>query len=251
MAGPSHATPYPVYRRVLQSAVSAICLEQGFGFCDATAMETLTEMLQATLIEVCHSAKSFAELGGRTEASAPDVCLAIADIGIRFEGMRDYMRRPGKIQIASPGIQACVTTPLTLRAGERKPLPSHIPDHFPPFPDSHAYIRTLTHRQPVTEYVAIREKVASQKRDIERALTRFVAKTSGTQTLFPDNPTLYPLIACKPSPQPWLVALEPKDQVFEDEEDDEKEELVPERGESGQQPDNPYLRGVKMPRRRF
>lgn len=36
----------------------------------------------------------------------------------------------------------------------------------------------------MTEYEAIREKAAAQKRDIERALTKFAAKTSDTQTLF-------------------------------------------------------------------
>lgn len=41
-----------------------------------------------------------------------------------------------------------------------------------------------THKQPVTEYEAIREKAATQKRDIERALTRFIAKTGDTHSLF-------------------------------------------------------------------
>ena len=41
-----------------------------------------------------------------------------------------------------------------------------------------------TYKQPVTEYEAIREKSANQKRDIERALTKFLAKTSDTHSLF-------------------------------------------------------------------
>lgn len=43
---------------------------------------------------------------------------------------------------------------------------------------------THSYKQPVTEYEAIREKAAAQKRDIERALTKFAAKTSDTQNLF-------------------------------------------------------------------
>ena len=43
--------------------------------------------------------------------------------------------------------------------------------------DSHTYVRTPTHKQPVTDYVGVREKASSQKRDVERALTRFIAKT--------------------------------------------------------------------------
>ena len=43
--------------------------------------------------------------------------------------------------------------------------------------DSHTYVRMPTHKQPVTDYVGVREKASSQKRDVERALTRFIAKT--------------------------------------------------------------------------
>lgn len=41
-----------------------------------------------------------------------------------------------------------------------------------------------THKKPVTEYEAIREKAASQKRDLERALNKFKTKTSETESLF-------------------------------------------------------------------
>lgn len=64
---------------------------------------------------------------------------------------------------------------------------------MPPLPDPHAYIRTATYKQPVTEYEAIREKAATQKRDIDRALTKFLAKTSETQSLFDDEENqMYP-----------------------------------------------------------
>lgn len=37
-------------------------------------------------------------------------------------------------------------TPKALTAGQNKPHPSHIPSHFPEFPDPHTYIKT-----PVSE----------------------------------------------------------------------------------------------------
>lgn len=50
-----------------------------------------------------------------------------------------------------------------------------------------------THKQPVTEYEAIREKAANQKRDVERALTRFLAKTGDTHSLFnTDDNQMFP-----------------------------------------------------------
>lgn len=44
----------------------------------------------------------------------------------------------------------------------------------------------------MTEYQLIREKAASQKRDVERALTRFIAKTGNTENLFSDDPYAFP-----------------------------------------------------------
>lgn len=49
-----------------------------------------------------------------------------------------------------------------------------------------------TQKAPVNEYQIIREKAASQKRDVERALTRFIAKTGETQTLIRDDSNLFP-----------------------------------------------------------
>lgn len=50
-----------------------------------------------------------------------------------------------------------------------------------------------THKQPVTEYEAIREKAANQKKDVEKALTRFLAKTSDTHNLFDvDDNQMFP-----------------------------------------------------------
>jgi len=49
-----------------------------------------------------------------------------------------------------------------------------------------------TQKPPASEYQLIREKAASQKRDVERALTRFIAKTGETESLFQDDPYAYP-----------------------------------------------------------
>ena len=86
--------------------------------------------------------------------------------------------------------------------------------------DSHTYVRTPTHKQPVTDYVGVREKASSQKRDVERALTRFIAKTGKTHSLFKtDDTNLFPLISCdrlmpdQPALPAYLNALLFKDQV--------------------------------------
>lgn len=49
-----------------------------------------------------------------------------------------------------------------------------------------------TFREPVSDYQVLREKAASQRRDVERALTRFMAKTGETHSLFKDDTTTFP-----------------------------------------------------------
>lgn len=49
-----------------------------------------------------------------------------------------------------------------------------------------------TFREPVSDYQVVREKAASQRRDVERALTRFMAKTGETQSLFKNDVTAFP-----------------------------------------------------------
>ena len=49
-----------------------------------------------------------------------------------------------------------------------------------------------TQREAEGEYATLRERAATQKRDVERALTRYIAKTGDTESLFPDDPYAFP-----------------------------------------------------------
>ena len=40
-----------------------------------------------------------------------------------------------------------------------------------------------TYKQPITDYITVREKAANQKRDVEKALCKFIAKTGSTMQL--------------------------------------------------------------------
>lgn len=44
----------------------------------------------------------------------------------------------------------------------------------------------------MSDYQVVREKAASQRRDVERALTRFMAKTGETESLFKDDISAFP-----------------------------------------------------------
>lgn len=151
-----------------------------------------------------------------------DVVLALVNMGLSLKGLEAFGRKVGALPpVPAPQQMAAQKQNNLLSAGKKHSLPSYIPSHFPALPDPHAYIRTPTHKQPVTEYEAIRERAATQKRDVEKALTKFLAKTSETHSLFPDadeSNQMFPLIACKPAFPSYLAALNPTDQVFDFEE---------------------------------
>ncbi|KAJ8682713.1 hypothetical protein QAD02_018505 [Eretmocerus hayati] len=209
-------------RKILSHAVCSILSECGFESCERAAMETLTEMLQSLLRSIGESARNYCELSGRTEILMADIILALVNAGIKIDNLHKYGFR-SKRSVLPPLQQQTQTKQLNiLQAGVKQPHPPHIPSHLPPLPDPHAYIRTPTHRQPVTEYEFIREKAADQKRDIERALTRFTAKTGKTHSLFlKDDNSMFPLIGCSPQFPTYLPALLPQDQIFDSDSEQE------------------------------
>ncbi|KAG8223069.1 hypothetical protein J437_LFUL002017 [Ladona fulva] len=228
-------------RKALVVVVSNLLMEAGFESADKQALETLIEMLQSFITEVGGSAQSYCELSGRTEVLIGDVVMSLADMGVPCwdsgggsETLQAYARRTARRVLPPLAMGVAPKQPTILQAGSKRPHPPHIPPHLPPFPDPHAYIRTPTHKQPVTEYEAIRDRAACQKRDVERALTRFVAKTGDTHSLFlTEDNNAFPLIACKSAPNPYLNALLPKDQVFEEEEEEDRQQRRKREGNPG------------------
>ncbi|GFR92402.1 transcription initiation factor TFIID subunit 8 [Elysia marginata] len=180
------------WRRSLKTAVSALLLEAGYQAADYMALETLLEMVQAYITEAGRSASTFAELSGRTQVMVSDVIMALVEMGTDFTAIPKHARRENKT-IFLPPTQA-TQTPVSkiLQVGEKKRHPPHIPDHLPAFPDPHTYIKTHCYKQPANEYQLVREKAASQKRDVEVALTRFIAKTGVTHSLFKDDKSAFP-----------------------------------------------------------
>ena len=261
-------------RKILNHVVCSILVECGYDTCEKQALETITEMLQSFIVEVGESARNYCELSGRTEPLIADVIVALINMGIKLDNLETYGKRMNRT-VLPPLQQQTQSKQLNiLQAGVKQSHPSHIPSYLPPFPDPHAYIRTPTHKQPVTEYEAIREKAATQKRDIERALTRFIAKIGDTHSLFlTEDNSMFPLVACKPQFPSYLSALLPQDQVFESDQDfhfepspvkkkkepevEEKDEGMKGQNEGAEQNgeammqqdaiDNPYLRPGKIP----
>jgi len=225
------------FRQCLRVAVGSLCTEVGFESAESQALETMTELTQSLITELGRSARAFCELAGRVEPVVADLVLALVEMSVPMEGLREYALRQGRLTVQPPGQVVASKQTAILHTGNKKRHPGHIPDHLPEMPDSHSYIRTPTHRQPVTDYESVREKAASQKRDVERALTRFIAKTGKIHNLFKtDDSNLFPLISCERDEEgvklpAYLDALLFKDQVFEE---DEREYLPKKRKSNNQ-----------------
>ncbi|XP_021232965.1 transcription initiation factor TFIID subunit 8 isoform X1 [Numida meleagris] len=215
-SGSKHTTTpadnyYLARRRTLQVVVSSLLTEAGFESAEKAAVETLTEMLQSYISEIGRSAKSYCEHTARTQPTLSDIVVTLVEMGFNVETLPAYAKRSQRMVITAPPVTNQPVTPKALTAGQNKPHPSHIPGHFPEFPDPHTYIKTPTYREPVSDYQVLREKAASQRRDVERALTRFMAKTGETQSLFKDDVSTFPLIAARPFTVPYLTALLPSE----------------------------------------
>jgi transcription initiation factor TFIID subunit 8 len=223
------------YRRLLKMSICALVNEAGFTAAEDDTLETLTEMLHSFITELGRSTKGLSELSGRTEPIVGDVVVALVEMGQNVSRIPMYARRVLKSVIPNPLSSGSVSEPRRLQVGTKRSRPSHIPDYLPDFPDPHTYIKTLTYKPPVSEYQIVREKASAQKRDIERALTRFIAKTGDTENLFPDDPYAYPLIANKPKPLPYLDALLPKDEDMVSSVDDQQQQQDAAKSQSDKQ----------------
>uniref|UniRef100_G3PBR1 Transcription initiation factor TFIID subunit 8 n=1 Tax=Gasterosteus aculeatus aculeatus TaxID=481459 RepID=G3PBR1_GASAC len=269
-------------RRTLQVVVSALLTECGFDSAEKAAVETLTEMMQSYITEIGRCAKAYCEHTARSIPTLSDAVVTLIEMGFKADTLPLYAKRSQRMVITAPPVTNPPVTPKALSAGQKRTHPAHIPCHFPEFPDPHTYIKTPTFREPVSDYQVVREKAASQRRDVERALTRFMAKTGETESLFKDDITAFPLIAAQPSTIPYLSALLPSElelQTLEETDSSEQDDQTD--GENGIQHisqnddpgadkenamlplsavvpaakasednviDNPYLRPVKKPK---
>uniref|UniRef100_A0A9J7WXQ1 Transcription initiation factor TFIID subunit 8 n=2 Tax=Cyprinus carpio TaxID=7962 RepID=A0A9J7WXQ1_CYPCA len=276
-------------RRTLQVVVSSLLTECGFESAEKAAMETLTEMMQSYyrtnmfhyITEVGRCAKATCEHTARSTPTLSDVVITLVEMGFNVDTLPVYAKRSQRMVITAPPITNASVVPKALIAGQKRTHPTYIPSHFPEFPDPHTYIKTPTFREPVSDYQVVREKAASQRRDVERALTRFMAKTGETESLFKDDISAFPLIAAKPSAIPYLSALLPSElelqtleetdsseqddqtdtennssNVSQDDQSADKENVVlppggvVPTGKANEENmiDNPYLRPVKKPK---
>jgi len=199
-------------RQILKTTVAALCLNAGYESTQDIVLETLTEILQSYLSELGRSSQAYCEHGGRTDATARDIICALSDMGFKNKQLLKYVQKSSQ-SLSQVVKGAEPVSPPVLQVGQRKNFPTSISDsyNYPHLPDPHTYIRTTTGETPEDDYVILRERISTQRRDVERALTRFVARTGESHPLLPDDKNAFPLIAAQPSPFPYYSALLPSE----------------------------------------
>lgn len=262
-----------LFRKIMRATVSASCSEVGFADAEESAIETLTEILQSFIRELSRSSKAYSELSNRTDPLVADIIMSLVDMGQKINELPFYARRAGRITIANPLTATVVAEPKRLQVGVKRSHSSYIPDYYPLFPDPHTYIKSSTQKAPCNEYRVVREKASEQKRNVETALTKFMAKTGDTENLFSDDPYAFPLIANRQRALPYIDALLPREEGPSEDIVEDPARLVEtgnrvkgEKDECGGVPkqanlsqaleaedpdgliDNPYLRPIKMPK---
>ncbi|EDO45029.1 predicted protein [Nematostella vectensis] len=246
-----------VQRKILQIAVCALCREQGFASTSRMAMETMTEMLQSYLSELARSAKTYCELSSRVRPTLGDVRMALIDMGADLDSIPVYAKRTHRLHVNNPLKSRVPPAPKALETGPKEPCPPYIPPHLPSFPDPHSYVKTPTTRQASEEYKAVRERYASQRKDIEQGLARFLAKTAEHKSGVCeglDTDSSFLLIMNFPPHHSYLPALLNEERTEDGnsiEKNALKQDVKAAATGSSEIADNPFMRPAKRPRKSF
>lgn len=96
----------------------------------------------SVLTELGNSSRLYCELSSRVEPVVGDVVMALVSMGVKHTALEVYAQRSRRLILPTPTQSAATKQIGILQTGQKRPHPSHIPDHLPSFPDSHAYVQT-------------------------------------------------------------------------------------------------------------
>lgn len=100
------------------------------------------QLFISVLVEIGETSRNYCELSGRTEPLLADIMVALINLGIKIDGVDTYGKRANRTILPQLQQQIPMKQQNILTAGKKHPLPGHIPNYLPEFPDPHAYIRT-------------------------------------------------------------------------------------------------------------
>ena len=164
-------------RKLLKHCCAAICYETGAHLVKVNVFTLLTELLDTFLSEVALESKRYAELAGRSAPIPADVLTALIDMGMEMQPLMDYCQQPRRVFLPAPPVDNTPDFVVDQAFAPELPKqrPGYVPDHMPQFPPPHTYIKNATEPTPNLSYMLVRERLASQRRSVERALVKLLA----------------------------------------------------------------------------
>ncbi|KAK9919071.1 hypothetical protein WJX75_009128 [Coccomyxa subellipsoidea] len=171
-------------RAIARVIVAQMAQGAGFERLQASAHESLADLLMRFMAELGSASHSYAELACRTSTNLSDVLLAFEDMGVRLEDLIQYANAEEEVPFAWPVAKYPVSKrPLTLPtfADRKEEAPKHIPDYLPAFPDKHTYVETPAYAAHEKDARKQRAAADAAKRKAETALVKLHQRQTALQ----------------------------------------------------------------------
>ncbi|XP_055357843.1 transcription initiation factor TFIID subunit 8-like [Paramacrobiotus metropolitanus] len=169
----------------LRCIIAALLNEHGIEELeDPVCVAILEQILVKVVMKLGSLTQSFAEHAMRAQAHFADSIMAVAFTGMDIPKLKSYSRE-FRIPKLLDGVkltpdQAGSAVPSTLfQSGDQRRLPRYIPDYFPPMPSVYTFESTPVQKQNKIDYKQAREKLASERRQVEKSLTAYHLRIAG------------------------------------------------------------------------
>mmetsp|Transcript_8296 Transcript_8296/g.21201 ORF Transcript_8296/g.21201 Transcript_8296/m.21201 type:complete len:343 (+) Transcript_8296:89-1117(+) len=160
-------------RAVARVAAAQLAEAAGYEAVQESAVDMVAELAVRYLSELAAASHSYAELAGRTDTNAGDVLLAMEELGVSYDKLRQFLDTQEEIPFAHVLPRYPISAqprhaPTFEEKGEAPP--PHVPAFFPAFPDPHTYQSTAVFPARKQDKAAVRKKQAKGRQAAERAL---------------------------------------------------------------------------------
>ncbi|XP_017098322.3 transcription initiation factor TFIID subunit 8 [Drosophila bipectinata] len=225
------------YDKALYDVVDSMLAARKCVVEDQQIRHQLVELLRNKLCEIAVQTTNGANHAGRTSASYFDLERAFRLMGIEAGDLKSVKEGypPVKaVRCPAPRTQQqkiCRGPKRMLTATPKKEMAklSYVPDYLPPFPPAHTYKGTLMEKRPNKTYVTARICQSGNQQGLKKALNGFFLNAYPSTPIFPkfEGDTKFNLLEIGTSQTPpYLRALKPRDQIFETDIYEVKEEIT-------------------------
>lgn len=172
---------------VARTVVAQLAEGAGFGGgVQASAAETLADLLLRFIAEGSAGARTQAELANRSVVNVADLAVALHDMRSTPKALQKYAEYLKQDEV--PFAQSIAAYPKAKRprpvpsfADKQEVPPAHIPSFMPAFPDQHTYLSTPVYPGHDKDPKRVREKLNKQRQSAAKAVINQHARIEQSQ----------------------------------------------------------------------